>query len=432
MVHATKEKESSTVQVALRIKPLTTDDLANLPSRFQKNVLSTTQFAPNQVMVHGEKKQSWTFDKVFGPEASQKDIYDQIVKNMVDKFLEGFNVTILAYGQTSSGKTYTMGTSNEYSQLPESKGIIPRSMATLFSYVNSTQYKSRKFVIKVSFVEIYNEDLIDLLAEGDYESRPSVTIREDSKGNVIWSGLQEIKVNSIEEVMGHLMRGSMSRQVSATEMNSQSSRSHAIFSVMLSQQKFVTDFGKKNNEEGDWVTVTSKFHFVDLAGSERLKRTSAIGDRVKEGISINSGLLALGNVISVLGDPAKAKNAMHIPYRDSKLTRLLQDSLGGNAKTLMIACVSPAEYNINETISTLKYANRARNIKNSAIVNKEEPGWQDIEHLQNLVLKLRADIKALKDSDGLNSTSFQPDAIYLQQNYFGYETTDSISEENKD
>ncbi|CAG8542125.1 7973_t:CDS:2, partial [Cetraspora pellucida] len=399
MVHATKEKESSTVQVALRIKPLTTDDLANLPSRFQRNVLSTTQFAPNQVVVRGEKKQTWTFDKVFGPETSQKDIYDQVVKNMVDKFLEGFNVTILAYGQTSSGKTYTMGTSNGYSQLPETKGIIPRSMATLFSYVNSTQYKSRKFVVKVSFVEIYNEDLIDLLAEGDYESRPPVTIREDSK-------------------------------VGATEMNSQSSRSHAIFSVMLSQQKFVNDFRKKNNEEGDWVMVTSKFHFVDLAGSERLKRTSAIGDRVKEGISINSGLLALGNVISALGDPAKAKNAMHIPYRDSKLTRLLQDSLGGNAKTLMIACASPAEYNINETISTLKYANRARNIKNSAVVNQEEAGWQDVEYLQNLVLKLRVDIKVLKESDVLNSTSFQPDSIDSQQNYFG--PTDSISEENKD
>ncbi|CAG8554395.1 7724_t:CDS:2 [Dentiscutata erythropus] len=449
MVHATKEKENSTVQVApfinaLRIKPLTADDLVNLPSRFQRNVLSTTEFAPNQVIVHGEKKQTWTFDKVFGPESSQKDIYEQTVKSMVDKFLEGFNVTILAYGQTSSGKTYTMGTSNEYSQLSETKGIIPRSMATLFSYVNSTQFKSRKFVIKVSFVEIYNEDLIDLLAEGDYESRPSVTIREDSKGNMIWSGLQEIKVNSIEEVMRHLMSGSMNRQVGATEMNSQSSRSHAIFSVTLSQQKFVTDFRtKKNEEEGDWVTVTSKFHFVDLAGSERLKRTSATGDRVKEGISINSGLLALGNVISALGDPAKAKNTMHIPYRDSKLTRLLQDSLGGNAKTLMIACVSPVEYNINETISTLKYANRARNIKNTAIVNQEETGWQDIEYLQTLVLKLRAEIKTLKNSDGLNSPispnspSFQSDAADLHQNYFGSETisnltTDSTSEENKD
>ncbi|KAF0443114.1 kinesin-domain-containing protein [Gigaspora margarita] len=440
MVHATKEKENSTVQVALRIKPLTADDLVNLPSRFQRNVLSTTEFAPNQVIVHGEKKQTWTFDKVFGPESSQKDVYDQAIKNMVDKFLEGFNVTILAYGQTSSGKTYTMGTSNEYSQLPETKGIIPRSMATLFSYVNSTQYKSRKFVIKVSFVEIYNEDLIDLLAEGDYESRPPVTIREDSKGNMIWSGLQEIKVNSIEEVMRHLMRGSMGRQVSATEMNSQSSRSHAIFSVTLSQQKFVTDFRtRKNEEEGDCVTVTSKFHFVDLAGSERLKRTLATGDRVKEGISINSGLLALGNVISALGDPAKAKNTMHIPYRDSKLTRLLQDSLGGNAKTLMIACVSPVEYNIHETISTLKYANRARNIKNSAIVNQEETGWQDIEYLQTLVLKLRAEIKTLKNSDALNSPSSQPDIIDLQQNYFGSEPTstsnliiDSISEENKE
>ncbi len=144
------------------------------------------------------------------------------------------------------------------------------------------------------------------------------------------------------------------------------------------------------------MTVSSKFHFVDLAGSERLKRTAAQGDRVKEGISINSGLHALGNVISALGDPAKARRATHIPYRDSKLTRLLQDSLGGNAHTLMIACVSPTEYNVSETVNTLQYANRARNIKNKAELNEVEVGWDDVDYLQTLVQRLRKELSIIK------------------------------------
>nr|CAG8456812.1 13765_t:CDS:2 [Entrophospora candida] len=428
MTHTTSENTS--VQVALRIRPLTAEDMVNLPSRFQKNVLSTSRFAPNQVTVLGEKKQSFTFDYVFGADASQKDLYDVAVKNMVDKFLEGFNVTVLAYGQTSSGKTHTMGTADDSTKSSEEKGIIPRAISTLFSYINSAQYKNRKCTMKVSFVELYNEDLIDLLSEEeDLESKPQLMIREDSKGNIIWSGLQEIKVTSVDEVMGHLARGSLNRQVNFTDMNSQSSRSHAIFSVTLSQQKMVSSSSftnnardsplptsptnysstssnppsrsgsrmsfSKNNEKGEWVSVTSKFHFVDLA----------VGDRAKEGISINSGLLALGNVISALGDPSRAKNTTHVPYRDSKLTRLLQDSLGGNAQTLMIACATPAEYNISETINTLKYANRARNIKNVATVNQEEAGWHDLEHLQHLVLKLRNEIKALKQSVSISSNN---------------------------
>ena len=179
---------------------------------------------------------------------------------------------------------------------------------------------------------------------------------------------------------------------------------------------------------GEWVTIVSKFHFVDLAGSERvghlprlhidfltechliqLKRTAAAGERIKEGISINSGLLALGNVISALGDPSRAKShtATHVPYRDSKLTRLLQDSLGGNAHTLMIACVSPAEYNANETLNTLKYANRARNIKNRAVLNEREDGWDDVEWLQGTVTRLRKELKAIKDGGipGLDAPS---------------------------
>jgi hypothetical protein len=152
---------------------------------------------------------------------------------------------------------------------------------------------------------------------------------------------------------------------------------------------------------GSWTTIVSKFHFVDLAGSERLKRTAAIGERVKEGISINSGLLALGNVISALGDPSKSRTMTHVPYRDSKLTRLLQDSLGGNAHTLMIACVSPAEWNVGETVNTLKYANRARNIKNRAEIREKEEGWDDIEWLQSMVGKLRKEPKVLRDGGTL-------------------------------
>jgi len=185
--------------------------------------------------------------------------------------------------------------------------------------------------------------------------------------------------------------------------------------------------GSLDDDSGEWVTVVSKFHFVDLAGSERvsiarcctlliltlrqLKRTAAVGDRIKEGISINSGLLALGNVISALGDPSRAKShtASHIPYRDSKLTRLLQDSLGGNAHTLMIACVSPVEWNAAETVNTLKYANRARNIKNRATINEKEEGWDDVEWLQGMVTRLRRELKAIKEGAVLSGEPTVPE-----------------------
>ncbi|KAH7034058.1 P-loop containing nucleoside triphosphate hydrolase protein [Linnemannia elongata] len=320
---------------------------------------------------------------------------------MVDKFMEGYNVTIMAYGQTSSGKTYTMGTGapSAEDRGSTSEGIIPRAMSQLFHEARRPppvypgfRVPALKTTFRVSFVEIYNEELIDLLAKGEF--RPPVSIREDAKGNIYWTGVQEIVVSSVEEVIHLLWFGSQNRQTHSTEMNEKSSRSHAIFSITLRQEKFIPTHppppqpaysDSQNNSptfrrahsktpsisstplptnsngggsattnddpevEGEWVTLNSKFHFVDLAGSERLKRTSAIGDRAKEGISINAGLHALGNVISALGDPSK--KASHVPYRDSKLTRLLQDSLGGNALALMIACVSPSEVNLGETLT---------------------------------------------------------------------------------
>ncbi|RIB28540.1 P-loop containing nucleoside triphosphate hydrolase protein, partial [Gigaspora rosea] len=441
--------EKTSVQVAIRIRPIVNEASSIKQSRFQRPVVTTSPQSPNQVVVvQGEKKQSFNFDYVFGPETGQPEVYEKAVEKLVLQFLEGYNVTILAYGQTSSGKTHTMGTANNHDIPSESKGIIPRAISTLFKTMNSSQLKSRKFSIKVSFIEIYNEDLIDLLADNiGNDNKPQVTIREDSKGNIIWNGLQEIRVNGVEEVMSHLSRGSQNRQVGATDMNAQSSRSHAIFSVTMTQ--FVNSNNPPNSpvsptsrpstpskvrpgsslrlsrklDDSDCVSITSKFHFVDLAGSERLKRTSAIGERAKEGISINSGLLALGNVISALGDPTKAKHITHIPYRDSKLTRLLQDSLGGNARTLMIACVSPTESNLTESLNTLKYANRARNIKNSASVNSEEIGWNDLDHLRGLVLKLRREIKSLKTTslpNGLidgNIEMLEEQLIELQRSY---------------
>lgn len=185
-------------------------------------------------------------------------------------------------------------------------------------------------------------------------------------------------VTSVEEALQCLRLGALSRTTASTQMNAQSSRSHAIFTLHIKQQRLVSidnDMADSKDEStidatNEFETLTAKFHFVDLAGSERLKRTGATGERAKEGISINCGLLALGNVISALGDISK--KALHVPYRDSKLTRLLQDSLGGNSQTVMIACISPSDRDFMETLNTLKYANRARNIKNKIMINQDK------------------------------------------------------------
>ncbi|KAG6900399.1 hypothetical protein C0993_011092 [Termitomyces sp. T159_Od127] len=501
----------TSVQVALRIRPPTNQDSTSIPARFQRSVIHAT--SPNTVLIEAAsvsasgsgtlstpstpssgsavKKQQFSFDQVHPPNTAQYDLFMSTAKPLVSRFIEGFNCTILAYGQTSSGKTFTM-TGIDLDADPtdpnNGMGIIPRAVSTIFS--SAKQLKEERggawnFSVKGSFIEIYNEDLIDLLSLDDtVGGRREVQIREDKDGHIIWGGLREVNVRNVAEVMSLLRKGTSIRRTNETDMNAQSSRSHAIFSLTLTQKRFTGStpprsstplspgrspsrlarpgsmiaspsatrvasptFGRPStpsfaaamgrgglrpssalghigertshvsgdDEFGEWVTIVSKFHFVDLAGSERvrerfqfhdlvltylqLKRTAAAGERIKEGISINSGLLALGNVISALGDPSRSKShtASHIPYRDSKLTRLLQDSLGGNAHTLMIACVSPAEWNANETLNTLKYANRARNIKNRAVLNEKEDGWDDVEWLQGTVTRLRKELKTIKE-----------------------------------
>lgn len=215
-------------------------------------------------------------------------------------------------------------------------------------------------------------------------------IHEDPYGGIQVRGVTYKTVCSAEEALQCLRLGALSRTTASTQMNTQSSRSHAIFTLHIKQQRIVPSDDDSINE---FETLTSKFHFVDLAGSERLKRTGATGERQKEGISINCGLLALGNVISALGD--KSKRALHIPYRDSKLTRLLQDSLGGNSQTVMIACVSPSDRDFMETLNTLKYANRARNIKNKIFINQDKSS-KTIAQLKQQIAQLQLELVEYK------------------------------------
>merc|ERR1719232_2196720 len=281
----------------------------------------------------------------------------------------------LQCGQSESGKTLSRGTAYNASDDPALEGVIPRSVRDIFKYI--ADHSELSFRVGVSFMELYNEQLFDLLSQKSRREDTIVDIREDGNKGIKIPGLTEVDISTVDETMGLLEKASEGRVTAATAMNARSSRSHAIFTLSIEA---------RNKSDGKTLTV-SKFHMVDLAGSERQKKTKAKGDRLKEGININMGLLSLGNVISALGEENRGANS-HIPYRDSKLTRLLQDSLGGNSHTLMIACVSPADSNLEETISTLRYADRARKIKNKPIINKD-PRNEELTRLRSQVQSLQ-------------------------------------------
>ncbi|GAB1869940.1 Chromosome-associated kinesin KIF4 [Camponotus japonicus] len=351
-----------TVCVALRIRPL-------VESEIEKGCQMCLNVVPGEPQVRiCNTDKAFTYNYVFPPDIGQEDFYNTAVKKLIDNTFQGYNVTILAYGQTGSGKTHSMGTN--YVGMGE-KGIIPRVIDDIFERIKSKEDWS--FKVAASFMELYQEQLYDLLSDKQ-RSQSIVDIREDGKSIKIF-GITEREVTNAQETLECLTQGAMGRVTGATAMNAHSSRSHAIFTICIHQQK-------KNDPNSATV---AKFHLVDLAGSERSKKTQATGERFKEGVNINKGLLALGNVISQLGDGAPGT---YIGYRDSKLTRLLQDSLGGNSMTLMVACVSPADYNLDETLSTLRYADRARKIKNKPIVNQDSK-IAEINRLNKLVQELR-------------------------------------------
>ncbi|XP_059391712.1 kinesin-like protein KIF21A isoform X2 [Carassius carassius] len=417
-------QDESTVRVALRIRP-------QLVKEKIEGCHICTFVTPGEPQVVLGKDKAFTYDYVFDMDSTQDTIYANCTERLIEGCFEGYNATIFAYGQTGSGKTYTMGTGFDVAIPDEELGIIPRAVKHLYKGIEQRRQVAAEqgrpvpeFKISAQFLELYNEEVLDLFdTTRDIEMRKQkshIKIHEDASGSIYTVGVTTRTVSSEAEMMQCLKLGALSRTTASTQMNVQSSRSHAIFTIHICQvrvcaptenppeQDNETDNRLANNssEVEEFETLTAKFHFVDLAGSERLKRTGATGDRAKEGISINCGLLALGNVISALGD--RSKRSTHVPYRDSKLTRLLQDSLGGNSRTVMIACTSPSDQDFMETLNTLKYANRARNIKNRVMVNQDKAS-QQISALRTEIARLQMELmeyrtgKRMVGEDGLES-----------------------------
>ncbi|XP_072182334.1 osmotic avoidance abnormal protein 3-like [Diadema setosum] len=294
---------------------------------------------------------SFTFDGAYFTESTTEQIYGDIAYPLVDGVLEGYNGTIFAYGQTGCGKSFSM---QGITDPPTQRGIIPRAFEHIFENIQVAE--GLKFLVRASYLEIYNEEIRDLLGK-DHKAR--LELKEHPDKGVYVKDLSMHVVHNTRECEQVMELGWKNRSVGATLMNADSSRSHSIFTIHIEMCEL--------DEAGEDHIRAGKLNLVDLAGSERQAKTGATGDRLKEATKINLSLSALGNVISALVD-GKSK---HIPYRDSKLTRLLQDSLGGNTKTLMVACLSPADNNYDETLSTLRYANRAKNIKNKPKINED-------------------------------------------------------------
>ncbi len=326
----------------------------------------------------------FTFDAVYDWNSSQTDLYEEIFRPLVDSVLDGFNGTIFAYGQTGTGKTYTMEGDNER------PGLIPNSFEQIFNCIARSH--NQQYLVRSSYLEIYQEEIKDLLSKDqikrfELKERPDIGVYVKDLSSFVCKSIKEIE---------HVMKvGHQNRSVGATNMNEYSSRSHAIFIITIEHTQVGVD-GQNHIRVG-------KLNLVDLAGSERQAKTGTVGQRQKEAIKINLSLSALGNVISALVDG----KSTHIPYRDSKLTRLLRDSLGGNSKTVMVANIGPASYNYEETLTTLRYANRAKNIKNRPRVN-EDPKDALLREFQSEIERLRQQLserrkrKENRLSNGLN------------------------------
>ncbi|KAM8801254.1 kinesin-like protein KIF21A isoform 7-T7 [Rhynchonycteris naso] len=427
--------DESSVRVAVRIRP-------QLAKEKIEGCHICTSVTPGEPQVFLGKDKAFTFDYVFDIDSQQEQIYTHCIEKLIEGCFEGYNATVFAYGQTGAGKTYTMGTGFDVNIIEEEQGIISRAVKHLFKSIEEKKHAAMKnglpppdFKVNAQFLELYNEEVLDLFdttRDIDAKNKKSnIRIHEDSTGGIYTVGVTTRTVNTESEMMQCLKLGALSRTTASTQMNVQSSRSHAIFTIHLCQTRMCPQIDAENStdnkvisessEMNEFETLTAKFHFVDLAGSERLKRTGATGERAKEGISINCGLLALGNVISALGD--KSKRATHVPYRDSKLTRLLQDSLGGNSQTIMIACVSPSDRDFMETLNTLKYANRARNIKNKVMVNQDRAS-QQINALRSEITRLQMELmeyktgKRIIDEEGVESINdmFHENAMLQTEN----------------
>jgi kinesin family member 6/9 len=336
---------------------------------------------------------------------SQEEVFEYCAKEVIHKSIEGYNGTIFAYGQTGSGKTFSMsGSPSNFNY----RGIVPRAITSVFQLVGSKP--EFEFVVKISYLEIYNEILLDLLSPiPTHEQKGEISLQEDNKGNLIIKGLSKHTVANEEEAFNLVFEGEANRTISAHELNKESTRSHCVFSVYLEM---------KSRIESSEKVITSKLNFVDLAGSERVKKTGSTGLTLKEANYINKSLTFLEQVVVSLTDKGKKTKKDHIPYRQSKLTHILKDSIGGNCRTVMIATIWPEEPYVFETLSTLNFAKRMMNVVNEATVN--------IQLDQNALLKkYQKEIKELKQELAMHNTlanrgrinydPYTPEEQYQQQ-----------------
>ncbi|GAA0175608.1 microtubule binding motor protein [Lithospermum erythrorhizon] len=346
---------------------------------------------------------TFTFDSIADTEASQADIFQVVGAPLVENCLAGFNSSVFAYGQTGSGKTYTVwGPANallEESISSDQHGLTPRVFQRLFKRIDEEQTKqSDKQLVyrcRCSFLEIYNEQITDLLDP----TQKALQIREDVKAGVYVENLTEEYVSSMKDVIQLLIKGLSNRRTGATSVNSESSRSHSVFTCVVESKS-------KSLEDGLSYFKTSRINLVDLAGSERQKLTGAAGERLKEAGNINRSLSQLGNLINILAEVSQTGKQRHIPYRDSKLTFLLQESLGGNAKLAMMCAISPDPSCKSETFSTLRFAQRAKAIQNKAIVNEEMK--DDVNVLKEVIRQLKEELLRMKangNQTGQNDSS---------------------------
>lgn len=360
------------MKVVVRCRPMNQKEIAQGHQRIIEMNVKKGTIEINNPAKKEEVPRMFTYDSVYDWNSKQIDLYDETFRQLVDSVLEGYNGTIFAYGQTGTGKTFTMeGVRSD----PILRGVIPNSFEHIFTHIARTQ--NQQYLVRASYLEIYQEDIRDLLSK-DQSRRLELKERPDT--GVYVKDLQSFVCKSVKEIEHVMNVGNQNRAVGATNMNEHSSRSHAIFIITIECSEPGAD--------GENHIRVGKLNMVDLAGSERQTKTGATGERLKEATKINLSLSALGNVISALVDG----KSTHVPYRDSKLTRLLQDSLGGNARTVMVANIGPASYNFEETITTLRYANRAKNIKNKPKIN-EDPKDALLREFQEEIGRLKRELE---------------------------------------
>uniref|UniRef100_A0A0A9YFR5 Kinesin-like protein n=1 Tax=Lygus hesperus TaxID=30085 RepID=A0A0A9YFR5_LYGHE len=391
-------EEVENVRVVVRVRPLNKKEIeAGYKTVISVNRINGCICVKNPTAGSQDIPKVFTYDTVFDTDSKQMDVYNETARPIVEKVLAGYNGTIFAYGQTGTGKTFTMeGVNTE----PELRGVIPNSFAHLFGRIAKASEET-KFLVRVSYYEIYNEEVRDLLNSS--QTSGGLEVKERPDVGVFIKNLTTYVVNNADDMDRIMTIGNKNRVVGATAMNIESSRSHAIFTITVETSTLGQD-------EQHHVKM-GRLHLVDLAGSERQSKTGAVGQRLKEASKINLSLSTLGNVISALVDG----KCTHIPYRNSKLTRILQDSLGGNSKTVMCATVGPASYNYDETISTLRYASRAKSICNRARVN-ENPKDALLRYFQSQIQELKKQLEQKGTDEPVEEESTEEEEVVEDAN----------------